>query len=169
MKEIERKFLVNPALIPALPKEAAMLVQKQTQGYLSVIPPYVRVRMVTTSHPEDVPRAYLTVKSAGMVTREEVETEILPHVGFELLKLCPVILSKNRRDMGDGWLLDYIPALDLWIAEVELDHENQQFTRPAWVGREVTHLPNEYSALALAQKVRAKLHRGDVTVRDSTV
>jgi len=170
MKEIERKFLVHPDLIPSLTKEEAMKVQKITQGYLSVTAPVVRVRVVTTSQPDDVPRAYLTVKNAGMLVREELETEIFPKFGFALLTMCPVVISKNRREMGDGWLLDYVPALDFWIAEVELNHENQQFTRPPWIGKEVTDRPHEFSSLALAMKVTAKL-RGDGTlsVRDASV
>jgi adenylate cyclase len=164
VKEIERKFLVRADLLPALTKEDTAKVKKVTQGYLSMVPPVVRVRLVSTSEPNDVPRAYMTVKSAGTLVREEIETEILPRFGFELMKLCPVSLYKFRRDMGEGWVVDHIPALDLWLAEIELDHEMQQFRRPAWLGREVTESP-EFTSLALAQKLHQKL-QGDGSVHE---
>jgi adenylate cyclase len=39
----------------------------------------------------------------------------------------------------------------LVIAEIELEHEQQAFARPPWVGREVTH-EERYSNSRLAQR-----------------
>ena len=38
----------------------------------------------------------------------------------------------------------------LVVAEVELDREDRPFTKPAWVGEEVTHDPRYYNASLVA-------------------
>jgi CYTH domain-containing protein len=49
----------------------------------------------------------------------------------------------------------------LVIAEIELEHEQQSFTRPPWLGREVTHEPR-YSNSRLAQRPYPSLAAEDM-------
>lgn len=148
--EIERKFLVDRAALPAKLHGGSRF----TQGYLSV-EPVVRVRL---SEREDRdPEAWLTIKSAGTLSRAEYEYPIPADHAREMIGLCVAVLSKTRHHVEVGahaWDLDeYHGALDgFWLAEVELDHEGESFERPAWVTDEVTS-DATYTNVALALKV----------------
>lgn len=140
--EIERKFLV---------KEGAWRDAKATryrQGYLSTVKERtVRVRTIND-------KAYLTIKGLTVgASRLEFEYEIPVADAEEMLdSLCEKpLIEKNRYKVDDGtltWEVDEFFGENegLIVAEVELQSEDQQFTRPDWVTEEVTSDPRYYNA-----------------------
>ena len=140
--EIERKFLV---------KEGAWREAKATryrQGYLSTVKERtVRVRTIND-------KAYLTIKGLTVgASRLEFEYEIPVADAEEMLdSLCEKpLIEKNRYKVDDGtltWEVDEFFGENegLIVAEVELQSEDQQFTRPDWVTEEVTSDPRYYNA-----------------------
>lgn len=156
MLEIERKFLIKD--VPALKAELDKLTQRPAvfeQGYLSQTPPVVRVRIMTltlgTVNPFDLVKSFLTVKGEGTLERKEVEGEIAPHLARGLMNMAPIKLFKSRWRLG-SWEIDYIPALDLWLAEIELRSPSEAFERPDWLGEEVTSDP-VYTNVLLAERI----------------
>ena len=137
-EEIERKFLV----IGDIP---------QTGGAVRAIP---MMQAYLSTHPERVVRlriageeAWLTVKGKpreGGVSRGEWEYPIPVQEAREMLPLCePGRIEKTRYEIpfaGHLWEVDlYEGALaGLRIAEIELTAEEESFTPPPWVGREVS-------------------------------
>lgn len=142
-KEIERKFLV---------KDGAWRQAKRTkyrQGYLNTQKERtVRVRTIGDE------TAYLTIKGENVgATRREYEYEIPVQDADELLdELCErPLIEKYRYEVeyeGLTWEVDQFFGTNegLRVAEVELDSEDQQFTRPDWLGEEVTGDPRYYNA-----------------------
>ncbi len=136
-QEIERKFLVH---IDRLPPEAKTGGSCFAQGYLSS-KPAVRVRLADGG--TDHAKAWITIKGPGLMTRSEFEYEIPPRDAEELLKLCPTSLTKVRRKVQVGqhtWEIDQFTGahVGLWLAEIELTHEQETFEIPTWLGNEVT-------------------------------
>ena len=142
--EIERKFLVKNDDF----KSEAKRIHNIRQGYLnSDKNRAVRVRVA-----DDV--GYLTIKgksNASGTSRFEWEKEIPVTEAEQLLLLCePSLLEKNRYIIEHGshtFEVDvFFGANDgLIIAEVELQDENEFFTRPDWLGKEVTGDPKFYN------------------------
>jgi CYTH domain-containing protein len=134
--EIERKFLVTGPY-----RDLATHTERIVQGYLSSVPERsVRVR-IAGEH------AYLTVKgrgSASGVSRFEWEREIPVADAEALLALCePGVIDKVRHTVPDGghtFEVDEFHGSNegLVIAELELQAEDEVFSRPAWLGDEVT-------------------------------
>ncbi|WP_427451670.1 CYTH domain-containing protein [Litorimonas sp. WD9-15] len=131
--EIERKFLVkNDAWRTGTPT-------LYVQGYLNPDKNRtVRVRIAET-------KAMITVK--GITTgpsRAEYEYPIPLEDAQNMLKLCKGPLIEKHRwfyRAGDlTWEIDefFGPNAGLIVAEIELDHEDQNVDLPDWVGREVT-------------------------------
>lgn len=150
--EIERKFLVRKDKLPALPEPLRL-----KQGYLA-FGPTVRVR--TEDGPGNERRAYLNIKGAGTIGRDEFEYEIPRDEAEQLLKLTKgSIVSKKRYhlalpDHSDlKWELDIFEGDNegLLVAELEMPDANLQFERPAWLGTDVTE-DSEYKNAALAQR-----------------
>jgi len=139
--EIERKFLVKAELLPQPLPPADEL----EQGYLAT-GPTVRVRLV--SRPDGTRHAELTVKGKGLVSRPEFNYPIPTADAEALLRICPKGLRKLRRKLG-RWDLDHFRDRDLWLAEIELSDEREQFDHPPWLGEEVTQDPT-YSNSRLA-------------------
>ncbi|HST95874.1 MAG TPA: CYTH domain-containing protein, partial [Microvirga sp.] len=99
----------------------------------------VRVRLETG-------RAWLTVKGArDGIARPEFEYEI-PQIDAEemLQSVCTgCLIEKSRHCVphnGLIWEVDVFHGslAGIVLAELELDHEDQPFTKPDWVGEEVT-------------------------------
>ena len=128
--EIERKFLVAVDRLPRPLPEPDDL----EQGYLST-DPAVRVRVVT--RPDGTRHAELTVKGRGLLSRAEFNYPIPPQDAEEMMRLCSRSLRKLRRRIG-RFQLDHFRDRDLWVAEIELRDEREEFDRPAWLGDEVT-------------------------------
>lgn len=135
--EIERKFLVTSEDY----KKQATSKTRITQGFLNTHPERtVRVRIKGD-------KAYLTVKGKGNntgTTRFEWEKEISIGDAIHLIDLCePIILEKTRFEIPFG---SHIYEVDeffrdnegLVVAEIELQHEDEAFEKPDWLGDEVT-------------------------------
>ena len=143
--EIERKFLVQQALLPNLPEGEQII-----QGYIATVDrTTVRVRL-------NGERAWLTLKGKTTgISRSEFEYPIPAADARKILaELCSggVVEKIRYRIPQDGltWELDIFEGKNrgLIIAEIELSDEEQVFSRPAWLGEEVSHDPR-YSNLAL--------------------
>jgi adenylate cyclase len=142
MKEIERKFLVHEVIFPK--STEGKLIK---QAYLSVDPArIVRVR-------SEGDKAWITIKGEMTgITRQEFEYSIPPEDAAELMKLAlfyPV--EKIRRKLsveGSLWEVDEFLGENsgLWMAEIELKDENQPFSRPGWIGKEVTYEDRYYNS-----------------------
>jgi CYTH domain-containing protein len=133
-QEIERKFLVTRDVWRT---GAGILIR---QGYLCIENNSV-VRVRTKGE-----RAYLTLKgnTAG-ITRLEFEYEIpVEEANLILEKLCmKPLIEKIRYEAyvsGFKWEIDEFleENAGLVVAEIELENENQEFTKPDWLGREVS-------------------------------
>ena len=140
--EIERKFLVNDSSW----KRNIQAVRCR-QGYLCLgSGTTVRVRTMAG-------KGYLTVKGGGDgITRKEYEYTIPITDAEEMLDdLCAKpLIEKNRYYVeydGMVWEIDefFGENSGLVVAEVELEREDQMFSLPLWVGREVSGDPRFYN------------------------
>lgn len=144
LQEIERKFLVCGDF-----RAEAFKATHIMQGYLSHRPT-VRVRIAGDT-------AYLTIKgpvSVSGMSRFEWEKEIGVDEAKALLQLAePGLIDKTRylvknSDGKHTWEVDEFHGDNegLVMAEIELDHENDSFDKPEWVGEEVTGDPRYYNS-----------------------
>lgn len=133
-REIERKFLVTS---DAWRTKHGTLIR---QGFLhNEIESTVRVRVSGE-------RAFLTIKgSTTGITRLEFEYEIPVNDANEMLdKLCQKpLIEKIRYEVFEGgfkWEIDEFLGENagLVVAEIELGHESQEFSKPVWLGMEVS-------------------------------
>lgn len=135
--EIERKFLVQGEY-----KSLAFDVTRIRQGYIaSGKGRTVRVRIRGD-------KGYLTIKGPSDhrgLGRFEWEKEITVDEAEALLSIAePGVISKSRylvrADDGHVWEVDefYDDNEGLTMAEIELKSEDETFTVPAFIGREVT-------------------------------
>ena len=146
-QEIEKKFLVAGEF-----KESAKKATRITQGYLSSVPERtVRVRVKGD-------KGYITVKGIGNdsgASRFEWEKEIPVEDVRDLLKICePGVIDKTRYLVDcDGHTFEgdefYGDNEGLVVAEVELSDENEAFTRPSWLGEEVTGDKKYYNSMLM--------------------
>lgn len=133
--EIERKFLV----IGDAWRRQASQATHFSQGYLSRDPARtVRVRIAG-------PKAFLTIKGATTgATRAEFEYPVPVDDARQLLAMSdgPVVEKVRHLCVVDGitWEVDEFLGANagLVVAEIELLSEDQAFTRPPWLGDEVT-------------------------------
>lgn len=147
-QEIERKFLVKDDSF----KKDAFKSTRIVQGYLSSVPERtVRVRIKGD-------KGYLTVKGIGNASgasRFEWEIEIPKEDAENLLKICePGVIDKTRYLVKAGnhtFEVDefYGDNEGLTIAEVELESEDQEFEKPAWLGKEVTGDTRFYNSMLM--------------------
>ena len=135
--EIERKFLVtNLSFI-----EVSFDNNRIEQGYLnSNKDRAVRVRIKNK-------QGFLTLKGVSNesgTTRFEWEKEIPVLEATQLLAICePGTISKTRYLVKANQHTFEVDIFDgdnkgLIIAEIELSSENESFTKPNWLGIEVT-------------------------------
>lgn len=137
MIEIERKFLILSEDF----KNHAISETHIVQGFLNTDSSRtVRIRIKGN-------QGFLTVKgksSENGTTRFEWEKEISVEDAQQLLKLCEeIVLDKTRYTIPVG---DHIFEVDefhgvhegLLIAEVELQHEDEPYEKPHWLGQEIT-------------------------------
>jgi|TARA_B110000967_G_scaffold44736_1_gene44869 CYTH domain-containing protein len=137
MIEIERKFLVSSDAYRA---EASSIIT-MTQGYLNSDPERsVRIRLTDQT-------GFITVKGKSNesgLSRFEWEKEISKTEAEALLKLCEkTIISKTRYEVVVGNHLFEVDEFSgdnkgLVMAEVELGSEDEKFSKPDWLGDEVT-------------------------------
>ncbi|SHE59398.1 CYTH domain-containing protein [Arenibacter palladensis] len=137
MIEIERKFLVKSEAF----KTDAVQKERIVQGFLNTDPlRTVRVRIKGD-------RGYITVKGKGNqngTTRFEWEKEISVKEADALMNLSePGVIDKMRYFIEVGKHIFEVDEFfgdnsGLIIAEVELEHEDEDFLKPQWLGDEVT-------------------------------
>jgi len=150
--EIERKFLV---------KREEWLTQLQENQYESVPikQGYINAEKERTVRVRTKGvKAYLTIKGESQsVTRQEFEYEIPFEDAVELLKLCNQPLIEKLRYtvnyQGTIWEVDVFSGENegLFLAEVELQNENDRFSLPKWIDIEVSNDARYYnSALNVA-------------------
>jgi adenylate cyclase len=141
--EIERKFLVRDERWKALGQGVLL-----RQGYLSSDPDrIVRVRIEGGA-------AMLTIKGRTVgATRAEWEYPIPMEDAHAFLdSLCEKPLIEKRRHRipyaGMVWEVDEFLGENagLVVAEIELESEHQEFSRPEWIGEEVTQDPRYFNA-----------------------
>ncbi len=142
-KEIERKFLIVSEEWKKL-AQPILLRQGYLVGNEKLV---VRIRTI-----ED--KAFLTIKSGlKNITRDEYEYAIPFEDAQEMLeRLCQgTSIVKNRYHIeyqGQHWEIDEFLEQNegLIIAEIELEGEEQSFSKPPWIGREVSHDPRYFNA-----------------------
>lgn len=150
MIEIERKFLVtsNDFINEAFSKKRIV------QAYLSSNPERsVRIRIKDN-------QGFLTIKGKSCsngTSRLEWEKEIEVQEAEKLLTICEKgMIDKIRYEIQVG---EHVFEVDIFsgenegliIAEIELEHENESFEKPMWLGKEVTN-DNRYYNVYLTQK-----------------
>ena len=133
-KEIERKFLVNPSIIPFEGTGDELM-----QGYLSITESGLTRIRVTGKE------GFLTIKSKTIgISRDEYEYAIPFDDAKRLIKLSQgEIIHKTRTKVNyDGkiWEIDEFHGKNegLWLAEIELATLNEPFSKPRWVLKEVS-------------------------------
>jgi CYTH domain-containing protein len=142
-KEIEKKFLI-------LNNDWRHLAtgEPYCQGYLnSEKERTVRVRTIGD-------RGILTIKGPNLGgTRLEYEYDIPFDEAREMLhELCrKPLIEKTRYKIpfkGFIWEVDEFKGENsgLIFAEIELQHEGQEFAKPPWIGKEVTDDSRYYNA-----------------------
>lgn len=133
--EIERKFLLRNLTF----KEKAVSKKHYSQGYIEgSLNATVRIRTV-----ED--KAYITIKGHIVgISRDEYEYEIPLEDARQMQeRLCGEKVEKIRYIVwheGKRWEVDeFLGANEgLFVAELELNSENESFPLPDWAGEEVT-------------------------------
>ena len=134
--EIERKFLVNGDY-----KSHAFKHYNIQQGYLILSgTDVVRVRIRDD-------KGFLTIKTAdgdSGIRRNEWEYEVPLKDAQDMLALCEEgVIKKIRYLIRHG---EHVFEVDeffeenegLHLAELELEHEDEAYDRPEWLGEEVT-------------------------------
>ena len=141
--EIERKFLV----INDHWRAAAEACVDVIQGYFTTDQQCsIRVRLSGDN-------ANLNIKSATLgITRSEYDYPIPAADAREMLEhLCTKPLIEKKRYQVryalHHWEIDVFSGANsgLVVAEIELAHVDEQFTRPDWVGAEVSDDPRYYN------------------------
>ena len=142
-KEIERKFLVVGDNWRKLAKGT-----HYRQGYLnSVKERTVRIRTIDD-------KAFLTVKGPNIgITRMEFEYEIPHKECLEMLTNLaeqPIIEKIRYKIAIDDlvWEIDEFLGVNkgLIVAEVELQSKEQKFSKPEWIGEEVSGDPRYFNS-----------------------
>ncbi|MDD3722172.1 MAG: CYTH domain-containing protein [Lutibacter sp.] len=145
-KEIERKFLVKGDF-----KKHAIKSYKISQGFLSTVPERtVRIRIRNN-------QGFITIKgisNASGTTRFEWENEIPLNEAENLLMLCESAIIEKIRYIIPANSSLYFEVDEFFgenegliIAEIELPSENTKFTKPRWLGKEVTGQIKYYNAM----------------------
>lgn len=150
MIEIERKFLLKNTNF----KTESFSKTRIIQGFLSTQKKRtVRVRIRDE-------KAYLTIKGKSTnngLMRFEWEQEIDKQEAENLLNLCKnSIIDKIRYEVKvDSHVFEVDEFCGdnkgLLIAEVELKSEHETFTKPNWLGKEVTGKKKYYNSMLSKQ------------------
>lgn len=147
MKEIEYKFLVDRTIWENAPKPAPELI---VQGYISKSKEStVRVRIKGE-------RGYLTIKGKTTgIQRTEFEYEIPLSDAEAMIELfTEKHIRKHRYEVivdGKTWEVDEFHGNleGLILAELEVESEDETFTKPNWVTQDVSTDPNYYNAVLI--------------------
>ncbi len=142
--EIERKFLIKQALWHNLSKPEG---EYYKQGYILADPSKtIRVRITPTS-------GFLTIKGKNMgAVRSEFEYPIPVSEAKELLGLfAENCIEKIRYKIpveNHIWEVDVFLGANegLIVAEIELQAEDEIFSKPEWIDEEVTTEAKYYNS-----------------------
>ena len=142
--EIERKFLVHKVEWENLIKPEGEFYR---QGYLLSDPSKtIRVRQTPK-------KGFITIKGISVgASRSEFEYEIPFAEAGELLdEFTKISLSKIRYKIWNEkhvWEVDEFLGENegLLIAEIELSKEDEKFSTPSWIGKEVTGEQQYYNS-----------------------
>ncbi|TLY50878.1 MAG: CYTH domain-containing protein [Gammaproteobacteria bacterium] len=153
--EIERKFLVTSHAW----RTQAARAQRMSQGYLvdsalvqarQGVRCSLRVRIADAS-------AWLNIKSADLgVARQEYDYAIPVADAERMLRdFCNGVVDKTRHYVPHAGLTFEVDEFHgdnagLIVAELELEAVEQKFSKPDWLGREVSSLPRYYNLNLLA-------------------
>lgn len=149
--ETERKFLLkNDGWLSEVFKKTLLV-----QGYLSKDPERtVRVRIAGDE-------AFLTIKGKppadNPLDTPEFEYAVPLDDARAMMRHClPGTIEKVRHEVmfgGKKWEIDVFAGDNkgLIMAEIELTHADEPFTRPSWLGEEVTH-DHRYKNAMLSEK-----------------
>jgi adenylate cyclase len=147
-QEIERKFLVKNDDF----KKESFKNTKIVQGFLSTVPERtVRIRIKGD-------KGFITVKGIGNesgTSRFEWEKEISIEDATDLLKISePGVIDKTRFNVTSGGHIFEVDEFygendGLIVAEVELTAEDENFTKPSWLGKEVTGQVKYYNSMLM--------------------
>ena len=148
-REIERKFLVSGDGWRSVVDEG----KSCEQGYMVSDPTKATIRIRRIGK-----QGFLTVKGPSEgISRAELEYEIpVAEAEYMLEHFCgDRVISKRRYLWKVGelcWEVDEFFGVHqgLVLAEIELEHEDQPFAKPEWVGKEVSLDPRYFNAV-LAQ------------------
>ncbi|GGX12255.1 CYTH domain-containing protein [Aquimarina muelleri] len=145
MIEIERKFLITSEEFKNEAKKSIRIVQ----GFLNTDPERtVRIRIKGE-------QGFITVKGKGNATgasRFEWEKEISIPEAEQLLSLCEKgSIEKVRYEIPLGnhtFEVDefFGENTGLFVAEIELNDENESFLKPNWLGKEITGESKYYNS-----------------------
>ncbi len=159
--EIERKFLI----VGGTWRNQVERSLPMAQGYLGGERSSVRVRI-------EGEQAMLNIKSRSAgTTRLEFEYAINLDDARQMLdQLAGDLVTKTRhhvRHQGMLWEIDEFGAdnAGLIVAEIELEHAEQTFVAPSWLGREVSHEERYYNA-RLAQNPFCRWLDRDLILRE---
>ena len=147
MQEIEYKFLVDHDKWNTIEKPVPELI---VQGFISKSEDaVVRVRIKGD-------KGFLAVKGkSNGISREEFEYEIPLNDAEELLlNFTSKQIRKYRYEIdidGRKWEIDeFHGALEgLILAELEVNSEDDEFTKPDWIGKDVSTDPEYYNAVLI--------------------
>lgn len=134
--EIEHKFLVKSDLWKSVVPGKSSRIR---QGYLSTDPnKSVRIRTLDQN-------GFVTIKGMSYgAKRMEYEYEIPFKDALELLDgFCANLIDKTRNYVlhdDKTWEVDVFDGLNagLIIAEIELNQEEETYSKPEWIGEDVT-------------------------------
>jgi len=143
-QEIERKYLVDQSEWQQIDKPTGQLYR---QGYLLTDPnKTIRVR-------QTLDKGFLTIKGLSIgATRPEYEYEIRFAEAKELIDNFSISeLSKIRyKILHDNkvWEVDEFLGnnMGLIVAEIELTSEDEKFSIPKWIDKEVTGQEKYYNS-----------------------
>ena len=145
MIEIERKYLISSLDF----KKESFAQNHIAQGYLNSNPERtVRIRIKGK-------KGYLTIKGIGSesgASRLEWEQEIPVEDAVQLLEICENgVIEKTRYEVKSGKHIIEIDEFHgenkgLYIAEIELENENESIEKPMWLGKEVTGEKRYYNS-----------------------
>lgn len=144
-QEIERKFLVLEDKLPDLSNLTPIWI---SQAYLWR-QPEIRVRI--SKRNSDI-WCSLTFKDNSYFSRREINIPIPIFLADRLMGFCIGNIIKERfsvpRPEKSGWYWEldrFISKKSFWLAEVELETEQEFLITPKWIEKEVTHNPKYYT------------------------
>lgn len=140
--ETERKFLLN--YLPAPLMDGSLICQGYMVNSKQMV---IRVRLSGD-------RAFLTIKGETCnASRKEYEYPVPYQDAKQMLQaFCKKpFIEKTRYQIehkGFKWIIDQFSGdnLGLVVAEIELESLDQEFEKPDWLGKDVTHDPRYYNS-----------------------